>query len=77
MDIITLAVIFHEQKKRESKKYARHAKRNRAINMCKRLGFHWKANDNTIYIEEMDETFTHSQIDELIRRLNSLEPFYL
>ena len=77
MDIITLARWYNKQGKRVNKKYARHAKRNRAINICKRLGFHWKANDNTIYIEELDETFTHSQTDELIRRLNSLEPFYL
>lgn len=75
MDIVTLARWYNKQEKRVNKNYARHAKRNRAIGMCKKLGLHWKANDKTIKIVEWNETFTHGQTDELIRKLNSLDAY--
>lgn len=75
MDIISLAIWYEHEKKREAKRRKKHAKRNQAIEMCKRLKLHWKANDNTIKIVEWGETFTHNQTNELIRRLNSLDAY--
>lgn len=75
MDVISLAISYQRDTKRNKKIYAMHRKRNQAINMCKRIGLHWKANDHKIKIVEWNETFTHSQTDELIRRLNSLDAY--
>lgn len=73
--MIYIALAQQEAKKRNKKLHARHAKRNKAIEMCKKIGLHWKANDHTIKIVEWNETFYHSQTDELIRRLNSLDAY--
>lgn len=73
--MIYIALAQQEVKKRNKKIHARHAKRNKAIEMCKRIGLHWKANDHKIKIVEWNETFYHSQTDELIRKLNSLDAY--
>ena len=79
MNMIDLAINYNKEKQRRMRRreqtFKKHAKRNRAIEMCKKLGLHWKANDNTIYICEWCQTFTHSQTGELIRRLQSLDAY--
>lgn len=75
MDAISLAIWYNKEQKRINERRKKHAKRNKAIEMCKKIGLHWKANDNTIKIIEWGETFTHSQTNELIRRLNSLDAY--
>lgn len=75
MDPITLAIYYNKERERRKENFNKHSKRNKAIEMCKRLKLHWKANDRTIKIIEWDETFTHSQTNELIRRLQSLDAY--
>ncbi len=75
MNIIEIGLYIVKEERRKKELYAKHSKRNMAIDMCKKIGLHWKANDNTIKIIEWDETFTHSQTNELIRRLNSLDAY--
>lgn len=74
-NIIEIGLYVIRQERRKAQLFAKHAKRNQAIEMCKKIGLHWKANDRTIKIVEWDETFTHSQTNELIRRLNSLDAY--
>lgn len=75
MDPITLAIWYNKQREQRKEKYNKHSKRNKAIEMCKKIGLTWKANDRTIKIVEWNETFTHSQTNELIRKLNSLDAY--
>lgn len=74
-DIITIAKWCEYKKQRDKKRHKKHSKRNQAIEICKIIGLHWKANDNTIKIIEWNETFTHSQTDALLRKLNSLDAY--
>lgn len=75
MDIISLAIWYNKEQQKRQEKYNKHSKRNKAIEMCKKIGLHWKANDNTIKIIEWNETFSHSQTNQLIRKLNSLDAY--
>lgn len=75
MNMVQIGLYIVKEERRKKELYKKHSKRNKAIEMCKKVGLHWKANDNTIKIVEWGETFTHSQTNELIRRLNSLDAY--